>query len=211
MIVPDGVNLTAFEIRLITTWIRRSRSPTTGGRSSATAITMLGPSRSSSDEVAAVARAMTSAMATVSRRHSIRPASILARSSVSLISAVSRSPSSTMIPRFSEIWRIARSRFASPGSTAGKTTSSSRRRISLEKPTIEVSGVRSSWLTFERNEPLASDAASAAIRAACASSIAVARAAVRSTTRCSRTAFWLSTSAYRRAFTTPAAMRLPIV
>ncbi len=67
--------------------------------------------------------------------------------------------------------------------------------MSLEKPTIEVSGVRSSWLTFERKDPLASDAASAAIRAACASSMAVARAAVRSTTRCSRTAFWLSTSA----------------
>ena len=100
---PDGVNLTAFEMRLITTWIRRSRSPTTGGRSSATAITMLGPSRSRRDDVAATARPMTSPTATLSRRHSIRPASILARSRVSLISAVSRSPSSTMIPRFSEI------------------------------------------------------------------------------------------------------------
>ena len=154
---------------------------------------------------------MTSPTSTGSRRHSIRPASILARSSVSLMSAVSRSPSSMMIPRLSATWRIARSRFGSPVGTAGKTTSSSRRRMSLEKPTTEVSGVRSSWLTLDRKALFVADASSATTRAAWASSIATARAAVRSTTRRSRAAFWDSTSPYSRAFSMAAAIRLPTV
>ena len=133
VMVPVGVNLTAFEMRLMTTWIRRSRSPVTGGRPSGTSTAIAGPESSRSEAVAAVARAMTSPTSTGSRRHSIRPASILARSSVSLMSAVSRSPSSMMIPRLSATWRIARSRFGSPVGTAGKTTSSSRRRMSLRE------------------------------------------------------------------------------
>jgi hypothetical protein len=58
---------------------------------------------------------------------------------------------------------------------------------------------------------LLAEAASAATRAACASSIADARAAVRSTTRRSSASFWASTSSYSRAFSTAAAIRLPTV
>ena len=35
---PASVNLTAFEIRLMTTWIKRSRSPVITGRSGATSL-----------------------------------------------------------------------------------------------------------------------------------------------------------------------------
>ena len=83
--------------------------------------------------------------------------------------------------------------------------------MSREKPTTEVSGVRSSWLTLDRKALLVADASSATTRAAWASSIATARAAVRSTTRRSRASFWDSTSPYSRAFSMAAAIRLPTV
>ena len=63
----------------------------------------------------------------------------------------------------------------------GSTTSSSRRRTSFVKPTTEVSGVRSSWLTLARKVALRrARASSAAARAAWASSVASASWAVRS-------------------------------
>ena len=79
------------------------------------------------------------------------------------MSVVRRSPSSTMISRFSLTWRIARVelRVVRLG-TRGKMTSSRRFEMSFEKPTTEVSGVRSSWLTFDRKVLLLSVAASAA-------------------------------------------------
>ena len=71
--------------------------------------------------------------------------------------------------------------------------------------------MRSSWLTLDRKALLVADASSATTRAAWASSIATARAAVRSTTRRSRASFWDSTSPYSRAFSMAAAIRLPTV
>ena len=52
-------------------------------------------------------------------------------------------------------WRIARSTLGSSDATIGKTTSDRRFEMSFEKPTTDVSGVRSSWLTFDRKWLLA--------------------------------------------------------
>ena len=118
------------------------------------------------------------------------------------MSVVRRSPSSTMIARFSRDLahrpvdlRIARR----DGREDDVATAACE--MSFENPTTEVSGVRSSWLTFDRNVLLAAVAASAAARAST-------RSAVRSATRRSR-ALARSSSANSRAFSTPAAMRLP--
>ena len=69
-----------------------------------------------------------------------------------------------MIPRLSPTWRTARSTFGSSRATTGNTTSSSRLRLSLAKPTTDVSGVRSSCETLARNRLFASFAVSAAAR-----------------------------------------------
>ena len=167
---PASVNLTAFEIRLMTTWISRSRSPVTSGRSAATSLTSLRPFCSKSDEVAAVARSMTSPADTASMCHSSLPASILARSSTSSISLVSRSPSLTTTLRLSCTCAMVCCTFLSSLWTSGKMRSSSRFLMILAKPSTEVSGVRSSWLTVERNALLAASASSAAARARSASS-----------------------------------------
>ena len=167
---PPEVNFTAFEMRLITTCISRSGSPTTGGRSVATSRTSARCFWSKSDEVADVARSMMSAIATVSMCHSSLPASILARSSTSSINFVSRSPSLTTTSRFSPIcWTVCLTRRSSVVSS-GKIRSSSRFLMILAKPSTEVSGVRSSWLTVERKAPLAASASSAAARACLVSS-----------------------------------------
>ncbi len=120
------------------------------------------------------------------------------------MSVVSRFPSSTMIARFSVTWRIARSTLGSSVTTVGKTTSDSRREMSFEKPTTEVSGVRSSWLTLDRKWLLATVAASAAARAST-------RSAVRSATRRSSALRSSASSPNSRALSMPAAMRLPTV
>ena len=124
---------------------------------------------------------------------------------------VRRSPSSTMIPRLSPTWRTARSTFGSSRTTTGNTTSSSRLRLSLAKPTTDVSGVRSSCDTLARKRLLASFASSAAARASWASVIAASRSAVRSATRASRARFWASSSARSRADSRPPASSEPTV
>ena len=122
-----------------------------------------------------------------------------------------------MIPRFSPIWRTARSSFGSeaapPGrpASAGETTSSNRFRTSLVNPTTEVNGVRSSWLTLARNVDFVALALSAAARAAIASSVASASWAVRVATRASSSRLASSIEAYRRAFATAAATSDPTV
>ena len=164
-----------------------------------------------------MARSSTSATSTGSSRNSILPASIFSRSRTSLTSAVRRSPSAAMISRFSPTWRTARSSFGSASAPsraatrAGRTTSSIRFRTIFVKPTIEVSGVRSSWLTFARNWLLVALAASAVARAACASWVTSASCAVRVATRASSSRFASSTWAYRRALSTASARRLPTV
>ena len=167
---PTSVNFTAFEIRLITTWISRSRSPVTAGSPGATSFTSVRPLCSSSDAVAAVARSRMSATVTASMCHSSLPASILARSSTSSMSLVSRSPSLTTTFRLSSTCWIVWATLRSPVGTSGKMRSSSRFLMILAKPSTEVSGVRSSWLTVERNALLAASASSATARAFCASS-----------------------------------------
>ena len=72
-------------------------------------------------------------------RHSMRPASILARSRISLISRVSRSLSLMMM-----LWNSLRCPTAMSGVSC---------RISANER-IEVSGVRSSWLTVEMKSSL---------------------------------------------------------
>ena len=67
-------------------------------------------------------------------------------------------------------------------------------RTIFVKPTTEVSGVRSSWLTFARNWLFVALAASAVARAAWASSVASASWAVRGATRASSSRFWSSIS-----------------
>ena len=170
VIVPASVNFTALEIRLMTTWISRSWSPVTGGRSAAICFSRRRPFCSNSDEVAAVARSMISAIVTLSMCHSSLPASILARSSTSSISLVSRSPSLTTTFRLSSTCWMVDTTFWSSFGTSGKMRSSRRFLMILAKPSTEVSGVRSSWLTVERNALLAASASSAMARACCASS-----------------------------------------
>ena len=65
----------------------------------------------------------------------------------------------------------------------------------FEKPTTDVSGVRSSWLTLVRNALLVWLAVSATARAACASAVARASSSVRSSTRRSSSRLWASISA----------------
>ena len=116
-----------------------------------------------------------------------------------MIIAVRRSPSAAMIPRFCAIWPTARSTFGSAAAgdaaIAGTRTSSNRFRTSFVNPTTEVSGVRSSWLTFARNVDFVALAVSAAARAAIASSVASASWAVRRATRASSSRLCSSISA----------------
>ena len=99
---PASVNLTALEIRLITTWIRRSRSPVIAGRRAVHVLDQLEPllleqrRGGGGGVIDDVLASMTGSMC-----HSSLPASILARSSTSSISLVSRSPSLTTTFRFS--------------------------------------------------------------------------------------------------------------
>ena len=125
---------------------------------------------SKSDAVAATARSITSLTETLVMFQVNLPASIFARSSTSSMSLVRRSPSLTTMPRFSMTWRLACCTLRSSSGIIGNNRSSRRRRMIFAKPRTEVSGVRSSWLTVERNELLAASACSAAARAWPASS-----------------------------------------
>ena len=86
------------------------------------------------------------------------------------MSVVSRSPSATMISTLVRTWSTARCARGSSCGTSGNTRSSRRFRMILAKPTTDVSGVRSSWLTLVRKALLASFAATAASFACCISS-----------------------------------------
>ncbi len=86
------------------------------------------------------------------------------------MSLVSRSPSLTTTFRLSCTCAMVCCTFLSSLWTSGKMRSSSRLRMILAKPSTEVSGVRSSWLTVDRNALLAASASSAAARARSASS-----------------------------------------
>ena len=129
-------NLAALESRLITTCIRRSRSTVIRGRSLANSGCNVIPFSLNRPLVAASASSRMPFGSQVERRHSIRPVWIRDRSRMSLIRRVRRSDSLTTISRN---WL----RSASPRSGLSSRISENER--------IEVSGVRSSWLTVVMN------------------------------------------------------------
>ena len=141
MLPPVGVNLTAFESRLKTTWRNRRSSPSTrstsGASSSESSDAALrgrarAPSRRRARAPRAARRSATSS--------STWPASTLDRSSTSLISASRWLPDERMSSRYSSCFAL-----SSP---------KSRCRSTCEKPMIAFSGVRSSCDMFARNSVL---------------------------------------------------------
>ncbi len=134
---PSSVNLTALLRRLITDCLSLSRSVFSGGISGAMSVTNFTRPFLKSGSTVVVAIRTTSSSLNVSANASIRPASILARSSSSLIK----------LSRWSELiktfCRFSFCRFSSLPSV--------RRKTIRVKPMIELSGVRSSWLTLARN------------------------------------------------------------
>ena len=134
---PSGVNLIAFDSRLMTTCRMRLRSASTSCRPSASTPSRMAFRSASGCIESMVWRTSSSRSNTVGRRSSL-PASTFARSRTSLMSSSRWRPEPWMWPANS--WTVAAS---CPSGEIGRSRSS-------EKPMIELSGVRSSWLMAAR-------------------------------------------------------------
>ena len=121
------------------TCISRSASARTGGTPSGSESSTRVPRSRKSSEVVATAFSTRARMSTSALCHSARPNSILAMSSTWLTSLPSRSLSETTICRNFARWAA---------SISGASS------ISSERARMEVSGVRSSWVTEETKSSL---------------------------------------------------------
>ena len=131
---PGAQNFTALASRFSSTCCSRSRSATTIGTRSGTSVSSCTLRSRYSAAVESAASRTTARRSTGSAAHSARPDSIFARSRIWLISRVSRSVSRRMMPTNS-------CRFAAASSGLSWRISANAR--------IDVSGVRSSWLTVD--------------------------------------------------------------
>ncbi len=131
-----GVNLIALTSRFQSTCWSRRGSARTAGRSSGS-----GAWRSVTPRASAIRRTVSTARETMSAMETSRESSV----SVPRSSRARSSRSSIRARSSREEWRICRS---PRSSVSGAIGSSPKRSV---QPTIEVSGVRSSWFTFCRN------------------------------------------------------------
>ena len=151
MTSPSRVNLKALETRFRTTFSHMSRSTKTGSGRGGQSTTSRSPAFSQADRKLLASSAVSTARSVGSYDARARPASIREKSSRVLTSFSSRSPLR---------WAVS-SRSRWPGGSG----SSASARASSTGPSIRVSGVRNSWLTFEKNAVFArSISASASAR-----------------------------------------------
>ncbi len=145
---PSKVNFNAFESRLRTIVSHIARSTNTGPESGATSTWNSSPARWNAERNELARSAVSCVRSVGSNEAAMRPASMREKSSRAFTSFSSRRP-----------LRYTVSRLSPDSAPAGEAIASS------VGPSNSVSGVRNSWLTFEKNAVLArSISASASAR-----------------------------------------------
>ncbi len=165
---PANVNLKAFERRLATTFSKRSRSIQTGSARGGQSSVSRSATFESADWNMPPSSAVKAARSTGPNRACSRPASSREKSSSAFTSFSKRSA----------FWCASRSR-SCWSAVSGAVESAS---VSSSGPSMSVSGVRNSWLTFEKNAVFAASS-SPSLRFASRSSLtAEASSRLRATT-----------------------------